>query len=91
MRDNTHKVTNRALQDDLRRLCDEWLTPMDDPILEAQAAGWLLDVFQTDLVPHVSSFRVRSVRRLRSQGFTLAEIGAELGLSRARIDRIANA
>ena len=91
MRDNTHKVTNQTLQDSLNRLCDEWLSGMDDPILQAQAVGWLLDVMQSDVVPNVSAYRIRAVRRLRSQGFTLAEIGAELGLSRARIDRIANA
>ena len=91
MRDNTHKITNPTLQASLNRLCEEWLGPMDDPIMRAQAAGWLLDVLQSDVVPNVSAHRIRAVRQLRVQGFTLAELGAELGLSRARIDSIAKA
>ena len=89
MRDTTHKVTNKQLQSSLNELCSTWLDGMDDPVVTAQAAGWLLDVLQTDVLISVSAYRIRAVRQLRVQGFTLAEIGAELGLSRARVDAIA--
>lgn len=91
MRDITHKITNPSLQRQLNQLCTDWLDSMDDPVAKAQAAGWLLDVLQADVVPNVSAHRVRAVRQLRVQGFTLAEIAAELGLSRARVEKIANA
>ena len=89
MRDSTHKVTNEQLHSSLNELCTAWLDGMDDPIVLAQASGWLLDVLQTDVLVNVSAYRVRAVRQLRVQGFTLAEIAAELGLSRARVDAIA--
>jgi DNA-directed RNA polymerase specialized sigma24 family protein len=62
---------------------------MDDPMLRALAMSWLLDSIQSELIPRVSAVRVAAVRQLRMEGFTLAEIAAELGLSRARIDMIA--
>lgn len=89
MRDTTHKITNHQLQTSLNELCSTWLDGLDDPVVMAQATGWLLDVLQTDVLLSVSAYRVRAVRQLRVQGFTLAEIGAELGLSRARVDAIA--
>ena len=89
MRDTTHKITNDRLQNSLNKLCSTWLDEMDDPVVVAQATGWLLDVLQTDVLIGVSAYRIRAVRQLRIQGFTLAEIAAELGLSRARVDAIA--
>lgn len=90
MRDNTHKITNPQLQADLSRLCVGWADGFDDPIAQAQAVGWLMDFLLTELSPALSAVRVRAIRQLRVQGFTLAEIGAELGLTRARVEKIAN-
>ena len=88
---STHSITNRKLEDQLRQLCDDWLTQFDDPFATAQAAGWLMDVLQTELGPMITAHRVRAVRQLRVDGFTLAEIAAQLGLTRARVDAIAKA
>jgi DNA-directed RNA polymerase sigma subunit (sigma70/sigma32) len=85
----THSVTNVKLQEQLQKVCDDWIATLDDPMLRALAMSWLLDSIQSELVPNVSAVRVAAVRQLRMQGFTLAELGAELGLSRARIDKIA--
>lgn len=90
MRDDTHRITNPSLQQSIQTQCLEWLAGLDDPIAQAQAVGWLMDVLQTDLGPQVSGFRVRAVRQLRVQGFTFAEIAAQLGLTRARVEKIAN-
>lgn len=86
---NIHSLTNPPLEKQLSSLCDEWLSQFDDPIAVAQAAGWLLDLLQTELGPSITSRRVQAVRQLRLEGFTLAEIGAQLNLTRARIDTIA--
>ena len=87
----SHSVTNMKLQAQLQQVCDDWVASMDDPMLRALAMSWLLDSIQSELIPHVSGIRVAAVRQLRMEGFTLAEIAAELGLSRARIDMIAKA
>ena len=87
----THTVTNMKLQAQLQQVCDDWIASMDDPMLRALAMSWLLDSIQSELIPHVSAVRVAAVRQLRMEGFTLAEIAAELSLSRARIDMIAKA
>lgn len=88
---STHTISNPVLEQQLQDLCNEWLTQFDDPIATAQAVGWLLDVIQTELGPMVSAHRIRAVRQLRHEGFSLAEIAAQLGLTRARIDAIAKA
>lgn len=86
-----HSVTNMKLEAKLQQVCDEWIETLEDPMLRALAMSWLLDSIQSVLVPNVSAVRVAAVRQLRMEGFTLAEIAAELGLSRARIDMIAKA
>ena len=85
----THSVTNMNLEAQLQQACDDWIESFDDIFLRAKGLSWLLDSIQTELLPNVSAARVAAVRQLRLEGYTLAEIAAELGLSRARIDVIA--
>ena len=85
----THSVTNMSLEAQLQQACDDWIESLDDPFLRAKGLSWLLDSIQTELLPNVSAARVAAVRQLRLEGYTLAQIAAELGLSRARIDVIA--
>jgi hypothetical protein len=87
----THAITNPKLEAQLQKVCDDWIATLEDPMLRALGVSWLLDSVQSELIPNVSAVRVAAVRQLRMEGFTLAEIGAELGLSRARIDKIAKA
>jgi hypothetical protein len=87
----THSVTNMSLEAQLQQACDDWIGSLDDPFLRAKGISWLLDSIQTELLPNASAARVAAVRQLRLEGYTLAEIAAELGLSRARIDMIAKA
>ncbi len=85
----THSVTNMSLEAQLQQACDDWIESLDDPFLRAKGLSWLLDSIQTELLPNVSAARVAAIRQLRLEGYTLAQIAAELGLSRARIDVIA--
>lgn len=87
----THSVTNMSLEAQLQQACDDWIGSLDDPFLRAKGISWLLDSIQTELLPNASAARVAAVRQLRLEGYTLAQIAAELGLSRARIDMIAKA
>ena len=87
----THSVTNMNLEAQLQQACDDWIESLDDPFLRAKGLSWLLDSIQTELLPNVSAARVAAIRQLRLEGYTLAQIAAELGLSRARIDMIAKA
>jgi DNA-directed RNA polymerase specialized sigma24 family protein len=80
-----------SLEAQLQQACDDWIGSLDDPFLRAKGISWLLDSIQTELLPNASAARVAAVRQLRLEGYTLAEIAAELGLSRARIDMIAKA
>jgi hypothetical protein len=78
-----------SLEAQLQQACDDWIESLDDPFLRAKGLSWLLDSIQTELLPNVSAARVAAIRQLRLEGYTLAQIAAELGLSRARIDVIA--
>ena len=58
----------------------------DDPVARFEAAtgvhGWVRRV--------TSQHRRDAINEMRAAGLTLAEIGDQLGLSRARIDQIAH-
>lgn len=82
------EIRNPKLMQTANDMSLDWVRSQPDPESVALAAGWLLAEL-SELVDKISIERVAAVRALRAEGWSLAEIGFSLGLSRARIDQIA--
>lgn len=89
MRNDSHTVTAPTLRDAFHR---ELAAALDshkhDPAELAALVSWIVDMTETELEPALQ-LRTAAIRRLRAEGFTLAELAELTGLSRARIDQIA--
>ena len=89
MRTNTHHLQNPKLAETVAATFAKFLSQFeDDPLATAQAVGWLLDMTDETLEAARDARRA-AIRRLRRDGWTLAEISAETGLTRARVHAIA--
>ncbi len=82
------EIRNPELVKTALDMSTDWVRSQPDPESVAIAAGWLMNELG-QLVDALSVERVAAVRQLRTDGWSLAEIGFSLGLSRARIDQIA--
>lgn len=89
MRTHDHTTRNPQLETALRETVTRFLAQFEnDPCATAQAATWIIDLL-TDLEESTAERRRAAVRRMRAEGWTLAQIGAEMGMSRSRVDQIA--
>lgn len=89
MRSNSHHLQNPKMAETVAATFAKFLGQFDgDPLATAQAVGWLLDMTDEALEP-ARVARVAAIRRLRADGWTLAEIATETGLTRARVHAIA--
>lgn len=82
-------VTNSKLAEQSRAKLVGWVLEQTDPVAVAQAAGWMIDQLN-DVRSEIAQHRTVAVRQLQAEGWSLAEIGAALGITRARVDQIAN-
>ena len=83
------EITNSKLVADTQATLVEWALGLQDPVAIAQATGYLIEELK-NIQSELATHRSVVVRQLRAEGWSLAEIGAALNLSRARIEQIAN-
>jgi len=89
MRTHDHTTRNPQLETALRETVDRYLAQFEgDPCATAQAATWIVDLL-ADIEQSTAERRRAAIRRMRAEGWTLAQIAAEMGMSRARVDQIA--
>lgn len=89
MRTEDHAVRHPELEQTLRGTVARFLEQYDrDPCATAQAATWMIDLL-ADMEADVAERRRAAVRRMRGEGWTFAQIAAELGTTRARVHQIA--
>lgn len=81
-------ITNEQLMGRMWELVSKWLNDIpNDAVVAAQATGFVLDEM-AKLQAQLAEFRAVQVRVLRASDWSLAEIAAELGVSRARVAQI---
>jgi len=82
-------VDNDLLRENIEAMTRGWLDTLESP--EATAAGctWLLAVLG-DVSDLASARRAAAVHQLTVDGWSLSEIGAALGISRARVHQLVN-
>lgn len=80
-------LTNKRLAQRATKLYVDWVKSFTDPVQRAQAAGFVeLQLAHTQLF--IATIRQEAVQQLIAEGWSLAEIGAELEISRARVHQI---
>jgi DNA-directed RNA polymerase specialized sigma24 family protein len=81
-------IQNQRLAESTAQRWEAWLMKhQKDPVATAWACAYAMDEL-TMLVERVANRRTEAIRQLQAEGWSLAEIGAELGMSRARVDQI---
>lgn len=89
MRTEDHAERNPQLAAALESAVSAYLGQFEnDPPTLAAAATWIIDLL-ADIEQSAAERRRAAVRRMRVEGWTLQQIAAELGTSRARVHRIA--